>query len=363
MLYFYAKERGFMEKKSKIKKVITSLLAVSVSVGAVLGATKAFNFFKDNGLLNPNEQHNLVLDDVKNVSFDEKTSLLSWDSVENADSYVTSVNGEEYTVETNYMFYLPVENETEFKVKAVDSTGKYKESNWSDVYTYSVSKDEVTYSSVYGFVDGMLQGSDKVQKILSMEINNGYLYTKASFLDRKGNPKLYYLQTDIGNFKELSEIIKNQDQCFTRTYRSFDLCEQNAMEYLVKSNSFDGKLEEYRQQGYEISVVSSATGLRDNYASLQIDATLKLQKGNDTKYVTISLSAFVKNPTGNPKIDYTVKLADPEQRSMNTSNFVILSGDLAKFAEEMDRVNNMQNETSAETYNVQSVYDFNGLEA
>lgn len=353
-----------MEKKSKIKKVITSLLAVSVSVGAVLGATKAFNFFKDSGLLNPNEQHNLVLDDVKNVSFDEKTSLLSWDSVENADSYVTSVNGEEYTVETNYMFYLPVENETEFKVKAVDSTGKYKESNWSDVYTYSVSKDEVTYSSVYGFVDNMIPGVDKLQKILSMEIkDDGYLYTKASYIDWEGKPKLFHIRTRIDNFNDLSEAIKNQKDTFSYIERSFDLCEQNAMEYLVKSNSFSGKLEEYRQQGYEISVVSSAAREMNGYGALMTESTLKMQKGNDVKYVIISLATTVKNPTGNPKIDYTVKLADPEQRSMNTTNFVILSGDLAKFAEEMDRVNNMQNETSAETYNAQSVYDFNGLEA
>ncbi len=355
-----------MKKKSKVKKVITSLVAVSVSVGALLGAYKIYNTLEENGFINPNnQQQNLVLDDVKNISFDEEKNLFSWNAVENADSYVASVNGVESTVDSNYFYYIPTFNETEFKVKAVDSTGEYKESNWSDVYTYSVSKEEVTYSSIYGFVNGMLVGDYKLQKILSLEIEDGVLYTKASYLDVENQPKLFYLRTKFGENKydSLFEMINHQDEGFTIITERYDLCEQEAMEYLLKSNSFTGPLEEYRKDGYEISVVSSKSGLVENYGVIELEGTLKLEKNGDVKYATASFECIVINPTGNPKLDYTVKLADPETRIMGTINFKILTGDLVTFAEEVERVNSLQQENESSIVDTKTyTYDFNGLE-
>ena len=320
--------------KRVIKKISVIIMAVVIIM--ILNSCAVISQFT--GLNEPKE---LKLDVVTNIAFDIDKYLISWDSVEKATNYIVSINEEEEETTLNELFYIPVENVTEIKIKAKEESGKYKESEWSEIYTYNVSTEEITYSSVYGFVDGMLQGSDKVQKILSMEIKDGYLYTKATYINRKDEPKLYYLQTDIDDYKDLLDITKHQDECFTRTYKSFDLCEQNAMEYLVKSNSFSGKLEEYRQQGYEISIVSSAAGELNTYGALTAESTLKLKKGNDILYIAISLDIIVKNPTGNPKIDYTVKLADPNERRTNATKFVILSGDLYKFAQEMDRVNSL----------------------
>lgn len=289
-----------------------------------------------------NEPKELKLDVVTNIAFDIDNYLISWDRVENATNYIVSINEEEEETTLNELFYIPVENVTEIKIKAQEESGKYKESEWSEIYTYNVSTEEITYSSVYGFVDEMIPGKGDLQKILSMEIKNEYLYTKATYIDWEGNPKLFYLRTRYDAIYEtLSEIIKNQKDTFSYVIQSYDLCEQNAMEYLVKSNEFSGKLEEYRQQGYEISVVSSAAGELNGYNTLMIESTLKLQKGNDVKYITLSLATAVKNPTGNPKIDYTVKLSDPEEREINMLNFIELSGDLYKFAQEMDRVNSL----------------------
>ena len=326
--------------KRVIKKISVIIMAVIIII--ILNSCAVISQF-----IGLNEPKELKLDVVTNIAFDIDNYLISWDSVENATNYIVSINEEEKETTLNELFYIPVENVTEIKIKAKEESGKYKESEWSEIYTYNVSTEEITYSSVYGFVRNMVPAQGDLQKILSMEINNGYLYTKATYIDWEGKPKLFHIRTRIDNFNDLSEAIKNQKDTFSYIERSFDLCEQNAMEYLVKSNSFSGKLEKYRQQGYEISVVSSAAGELNAYGALTTESTVKMQKGDDIKYVSISLDIVVKNPTGNPKIDYTVKLADPEQRSMNTTNFVILSGDLAKFAQEMDRVNSLINDEEA----------------
>ena len=326
--------------KRVIKKISVIIMAVIIII--ILNSCAVISQFT--GLNEPKE---IKLDVVTNIAFDIDNYLISWDCVENATKYIVSINEEEEETTLNELFYIPVENVTEIKIKAKEESGKYKESEWSEIYTYNVSTEEITYSSVYGFVDEMIPGVDHLQKILSMEIYDGYLYTKATYIDWEGNPKLYYLLTDIEGYKDLLEIIKNQKDTFSYVAQSFDLCEQNAMEYLVKSNSFSGKLEEYRQQGYEISVVSSAAGELNTYGALTAESTLKLKKGNDILYIAISLDIIVKNPTGNPKIDYTVNLADPNERRTNATNFVILSGDLYKFAQEMERVNSLINNEEA----------------
>lgn len=322
--------------KRVIKKISVIIMAVIIII--ILNSCAVISQF-----IGLNEPKELKLDVVTNIAFDIDNYLISWDCVENATNYIVSINEEEEETTLNELFYIPVENVTEIKIKAQEESGKYKESEWSEIYTYNVSTEEITYSSVYGFVRNMVPGNGDLQKILSMEIkDDGYLYTKATYIDWEGNPKLFYLLTEFdASCNTLFEMIRNQDESFTTIRQSFDLCEQNAMEYLLKSNEFDGKLEEYRQQGYEISIVSSAAGSTGGYGSLCIEATLKIKKSDDVNYFTMTLGTSVRNPTGNPKIDYTVKLADPEERKINTINFVELSGDLYKFAQEMERVNSL----------------------
>ena len=69
-------------------------------------------------------------------------NVLSWDKVENADSYVVWVNGEEFTSSANFI-ELSLQNNVDYeiKVKAV-SNGKYGDSEYSEVLSYKKTPTE-----------------------------------------------------------------------------------------------------------------------------------------------------------------------------------------------------------------------------
>ena len=115
-----------------MKKVFT---IISLVISLITIAVFAIVFLPP--LLNTSTSSYPTLKAPTNLSYDDETYILSWDIVENADSYNVSINDDdELVVEDNKVFYVPTEQTTEFKIQALDSTGEYKNSNWSDSLTY-----------------------------------------------------------------------------------------------------------------------------------------------------------------------------------------------------------------------------------
>ena len=112
------------------------IFAVSIGVFAFFGY-RIYNQYANKN----NKSNEKILAVVKNLSFDERKNLLTWGSVNHADSYIANINGVEYNVELNEMNYVPVSNTTEFKVKAVDSTGEYATPSWSKTYSYTLNNE------------------------------------------------------------------------------------------------------------------------------------------------------------------------------------------------------------------------------
>ncbi len=320
----------------KTKKILISLgvigtlaAAAAVTIGAMNG-----NIFGQN-----NEPQQLA--QVLRVDYDNKDCLLSWDIVEHADSYNVSINGEKQVVTENTIFYVPTEQTTEFQIQALDSTGEYKNSNWSDTLTYTIPENEVSYASVNSFVSTMMPSDYKLVKLINISIdsNDNKTYTNAVF-KRDGKLSVYELRTsyntEINSLKDAIEI----ENAGTRILDYYDIANYDSANSLLKSNSYVGQMEEYRQQGYKFEVVSQQVGKADiDNSVFNIYATYKLTKDNDIKYVNNRMGVVVKNTSPNEKTNYTTRVENAEDRILYEEYFKVLSGDEINVAKDMEEAN------------------------
>ena len=163
-----------MEKRSKVKKVIATLALLGVAAASTfLGGCTNINIPGNSGNGNTNTPQTQQLSIVQNITYDEDNYIFSWDEVEHADAYITSINGETSEVDTNACFYIPTEEVTEFKVKAVDKDGTYESSDWSETYTYNIQEQtpgeeqqQNIYSKVNVFVSDLMGPSYKLKDII-----------------------------------------------------------------------------------------------------------------------------------------------------------------------------------------------------
>lgn len=317
-----------MAKKSKVKKIITSLVSASLIAG---GLYAIFRGFKNNPEHN-NNPPKTQLREVSNVSYDTKSSHIMWEEVEHADAYEVDVNGSKMTTETNSIYYVPTITTSEIKVRAYDTTGEYLTSDWSIPYVYTVQENQMTLSSISTFVSSMLPENIKLQKVVSMHAEGQYLYTSAVF--EKGKVDyLYELQSEYDqNIVSLKEAMTNEDiQKYTRINKMYEVANYNSAEYLLKSDQYSGKMEEYRSAGYDFSIVSSQAYKTDRH-SLGINTTFKIENGNEEKYVCVKHLCGVTDTAIESK-KYTVSLVNLEPENILEESFVELTGDFAEFAQ------------------------------
>ena len=89
-----------------------------------------------------------VLDIPANVAVSD-TGLVTWNTVENADGYIVSVNGEEVTVTTNSYQHADLGLDANFKVRATSTNTDYDPSLWSVEVSYVAPRlDEPTNVTV-----------------------------------------------------------------------------------------------------------------------------------------------------------------------------------------------------------------------
>ena len=327
-----------------MKKAFTIIsLVASLAIVAVL----AIVFLPP--LLNTSTSSYPTLKAPTNLSYDDETYILSWDIVENADSYNVSINDDdELVVEDNKVFYVPINQTSEFKIKALDSTGEYQSSKWSNSLTYTIKENEISYASVSAFVSTMLPGGFTLRKLINISIdsNENMVYTNAVF-ESDSELKVYELRTGYNSqINSLREAI-NINNVGTEIINYYDIANYDSANSLLKSNSYVGQMEELRQQGYTFEVVSQQVGTSNQEGSnFRIYATYKVWNGLDTKYVNSIMIVGINRVSPIEKTNYTTRVENPEDRILYEEYFKILTDDEIDLAKDI------------ETANIPLVFDF-----
>lgn len=320
----------------KGKKILAALGAIGALVAAVVGvATKADDIY--NKIWAQDNTPQLAI--VRTVEYNDEYYKLFWDEVANADYYNVNINGETQTVEDNSYFYVPTTQTTEFKVQAVDSSGEYKASEWSDTVTYQIAENEVSYASVNSFVSTMLPGGFNFKKLVNISLEGDKVYTTAVF-ESDGEYKVYELSTEYDfEVQSLSEVM-NEKGGYVRILDKYPIANYDAANSLLKSNSYAGQMEEYREQGYSFEVISQQVGkLEEDNKVFNIYATYKLTRGSEVKYINTIMNAVIKETSSNEKTNYTTKLENAEDRYLYELSCHELTGDEINFAEDMEQAN------------------------
>lgn len=320
-----------------IKKLISFVLVIILIAGGFVLFTKLNINFNNN-----EEQYKL--DTVKNISYDDKKYIISWDEVEEADRYYIAINDDDDYIEVtqNSHYYVVKDLITNFKIQAAvekeDENGfltLYK-SEWSKTYTYTIEGNEVTYGSVSAFVSTMLPSDYKLIKFINISIDDNQLLTNAVF-ERDGELKVYELSTKYEyTIESLSDVVSGNAE-YTRILDKYDIANYDSANSLLKSNSYVGQMEEYRQQGYKFEVISQQVGTsKDDDSNLFIYGTYKMFNDLETKYINSTIVVGIYNPSSNEKTNYTTRLENPEDRLLYEEYFKVLSGDEIDLAKDME---------------------------
>ena len=317
--------------KKTIKLVIKLLVIVLlIGVSSYLGYHMYIRYFVGSNADKPK-----VLKVVKNLSFNSRENLFTWDSVSHADSYIVSINGKEYNVQLNEMNYVPVSNKTEFKVKPVDSTGEYASPGWSKTYTYTLN-NEFSYSKVSSYINDALPARD-LKKVISAYVKDNSLYTNC-YVNDGGKDKMMELRIMYDDeVNNIADCLSNDDYG-VRVINSYDVANYDSASYLLQSNSFDGKMEQRRIEGYDFTVVASQTAKTKYDSVYHVFATYKLTKGDDIKYIESDMYCSILNPSSNEKANFTTKLLDTENIVLDEISYTELKGDEIDLAKSMDQV-------------------------
>lgn len=329
-----------MNKTAKI--VIGILVGAIALVGVGLGGFLVLNML---GAFNSNNEYKLRK--VTNLSYDENSYILSFDAVEEADSYYISINDDDDYFETseNSYFYVVKDSITTFKVQALaeienedGSTSLYK-SDWSDSLTYTIKENEISYASVNAFVSTMMPSNCKLVKLVNISIEDNELLTNAVF-ERNSELKVYELRTGYNSqINSLSEAI-NIDNVGTEIIDYYDIANYDSANSLLKSNSYVGQMEELRQQGYNFEVVSQQVGkINDRNSEFKLYATYKAGSEQDTKYFNTVTTIVIPNTSPNEKTNYTTRVENADDRILYEEYFKVLSGDEIDLVQDMEEAN------------------------
>ncbi len=332
-------------RKKKVTSIFVGLITGVIILVACFFLLSKYEIFPSIG-----NNDSKTLKTPINLKYDIETYTLSWDAVEDADTYYVNINNDEYEnheVKNNSFYYILKDDITDFKVKAVDSTGELSSSNWSKSYRYTYESDNpFTYTNLFRFVDGMFSAR-LLNKIIAMFVENEYLITYATFLNN-GKLDFYRIRseykTPLSSIRDALEM-KNEDLISHTIMLTYSTLPYDSATYFLQSNSYKGELEARRQEGYEYSIVSSQTA-RDDTLSKEgayIFATYKLIKGNDVKYVQSNMRVVANEYNSNEERMFTIDLAKPDKRTLREFEYVELKGDEIDVAKVLEKANSQQN--------------------
>ena len=315
-------------KKLKIMKAISAIAGTGVAVTAgmiALNKTKVIGGGKSS---NPTPIHE-TLSQVTNLAYDEKTNTLSWDEVKHANMYRVNVNGKQNEVETNSYSFMPADKVSTMRVQALDTTGNYSSSVWSDAITYTIPDNVLSPEAVFSFVDSFDSATDLVN-IAGMYIEDNVLYTKT--YEKKSDGREYVASRETRFKSDISTLSDAMNAKLLGSDLTLDEhSNYNSAKYLIKSDKYVGLMEKYRQQGYTFEVVSSEVA-DEGDRRFTIFGTYRLSNGNDVKYLTSSIGCGIKDKSASKSASYTVKLQELSNRTIEEYEAHELTGDLYNWA-------------------------------
>ena len=281
---------------------------------------------------NENSDTILRLDIPSNVSFDSNTYTLSWNEVAHADGYKIDINGKVVQSGTNEYHYVPTSKTTTFKVQATDSTNEYIASNWSTDCSYIIPQGQVSLAALNAFVNGMMN-SHQVEKVISIYPEGNCLYTTAKF----DNGLVYYLENDYSSdITSLKSIINNGDYGIdSYILKRYEAKDYDSISYYLRSDTYKGALEDYRQQGYTFEVVTSQV-YRIDQNMMGFASTFKLTNSENVKYVSNRLECYISD-TANESVKYTSSLVNINENFVRLRYCTELTGDFIDYAKVIEK--------------------------
>lgn len=331
-------------RKKKVTSIFVGLITGVIILVACFFLLSKYEIFPSIG-----NNDSKTLKTPINLKYDIETYTLSWDAVEDADTYYVNINNDEYEnheVKNNSFYYILKDDITDFKVKAIDSTGELSSSNWSKSYRYTYESDNpFTYTNLFRFVDGMFSAR-LLNKIIAMFVENEYLITYATFLNN-GKLDFYRIRskykTPLSSIRDALEM-KNEDLISHTIMHTYSTLPYDSATYFLQSNSYKGELEARRQEGYEFSVVSSQLAESNPHSGEgYIFATYKLSLDNEVKYVFSQIVIIVNEYNSNEEKMFTTDLVNPNKRTLIEDEYVELKGDEIDVAKVLEKANSQQN--------------------
>ena len=259
------------------------------------------NYFKESETFTIQEYYdNLYLPKVKNLVYDPKNSILSWDKVEGAYKYKLEADYGVYIIKDNRFKYEPKYKTTFFKVSTIPSSTDYLSNNPSSLSYEDKESDlwnSVDLDKVNKFVNGISRNYDLV-KITSMYVDDQGFHVQGWFKDFDGTKvidmKCYYGEK-ISNLEDImtkNKIAHGVSGEYDRSYYDPAV----TIQHLLNSDHYVGELENARLQGYDISYVSGVVG-RMSSKQYEIFGTYKLTRGDEVKYVQSEILCNIINPS------------------------------------------------------------------
>ncbi|MBE6663933.1 MAG: hypothetical protein E7602_05465 [Ruminococcaceae bacterium] len=348
--------------RGKSKKIFAFLLALAILASVLLLSSCKLKL--PNLPTTGSESEEGKLATPKNVSFNDNTNEVSWQGVENATGYLLWVNGNTYeigAVDLSKKIVL-LEGINEFKVKAIGDE-EFADSNWSQTVTYTmtVQAEESLYNKVNIKVaetakdNGYDYGYEliRVVGISSARLEANRFGENICFeVVAQKSGKLYNLQVRYGwdDAETVQEMIENIDKAApiktyinkVATYNAknavtqLDKHDKNKLnedgsyksaESLLKSGSYDGKMQELKNHGYQITVLDSV--VREGYENgsefaFNIVGTYKATKaGADDVYFSSIMRVDILNPSRNEVANYTTFLEYEQYRNVTEKKYVL----------------------------------------
>lgn len=346
--------------KSKVGKILGAVAGVAVIAGVAFGLYKAGVFGgNDKPPVNENQ-----LAQVTNVNFNEESSLLTWNEVPNADSYEIKIDGKllNEKVDTNSFNYNVVNDSTVFAVRACDSTYTYTSGDWSTDYTYTIqAQDSLSVAQVNTFANNLME-SYQLENVVGIAINdeNPKMLNVYANYTQSGKSVLKEINVFYNsNITSLESAINGYSNRAEQTSSSFRNVTYDSANAYLQRTELDGTLQQYREDGYTLSVVTSQTAKTSTYSG-NIFATIKASKGNETKYFVTNVCFDVFDASAIEKNNFTTKISDGDANL--TENFCFeCTGDFAEYAKNVDKVASSSLQTSM-AYNPSSNKENDGME-
>lgn len=312
------------------RKAIVGIIFGALSANVVVASCFLFFRFLNRDKNARNGLDSVTLKAPTNLSFDDSKYLLTWSIPEKADSFKVKINDSTVVdLTTNSYKYVPTSETTTFSVQACDSTGTYYGSNWTDKITYIVNMqdDKITEARINVFADSLDQFA-KLKYVVSMFIDDGIMYVQAVYKDN-GKDVLKNIRVKYNTtVTTLKDAIDTSKIATVREIDSYKISNYKSMESLLKSDSFDGKMEELNQAGYEFSIVTSQTVELNNKEHCTIFAVIRAEKNKDVKYFQTTVTCAPLNPTPSQEVNYEFKLENASDRIIVEDSFHELTGDL-----------------------------------